>query len=56
MCHYSTVRQTLSEPDPFILHHRMAIKELVSDIVKRGMSKTQAIAWIREKDSRNDDA
>jgi hypothetical protein len=46
---YSAVRQTLSEPDPFILHHRMAIKELVRDIVKRGMSKTQAIAWIRER-------
>jgi len=46
---YSAVRQTLGEPDPFLLHHRSAIKELVRDVVKGCMSKTQAIAWIRER-------
>ncbi len=46
---YSAVRQTLGDPDPFLLHHRMAIKQLVRDVVTRGMSKTEAIAWIREQ-------
>jgi len=46
---YSAVRQTLGEPDPFLLRHRMAIKDLVSNVVTRGMSKTEAIAWIREQ-------
>jgi hypothetical protein len=46
---YSAVRQTLGEPDPFLLHHRTAIKELVRDVVTGGMSKTEAIAWIRER-------
>ncbi len=46
---YSAVRQTLGDPDPFLLHHRTAIKKLVSDVVTRGMSKTEAIAWIRER-------
>ena len=46
---YSAVRQTLGEPDPFLLRHRTAIKELVRDVVKGGMSKTEAVAWIRER-------
>jgi hypothetical protein len=46
---YSAVRQTLGEPDPFLLRHRTDIKELVSDVVKAGMSKVEAVAWIRER-------
>jgi hypothetical protein len=46
---YSAVRQTLGEPDPFLLRHRTVIKELVRRVVTEGMSKTEAIAWIRER-------
>jgi hypothetical protein len=46
---YSAVRQSLGEPDPFLLRHRREIKDLVRDVVTRGMSKTEAIAWIRER-------
>jgi len=46
---YSAVRQTLGEPDPFLLRHRTVIKELVRSVVTEGMSKTEAVAWIRER-------
>lgn len=46
---YSAVRQTLGDPDPFLLRHRTVIKELVGDVVRSGMTKTEAIAWIRKR-------
>ncbi len=46
---YSAVRQTLGDPDPFLLRHRAEIKVLVRGVVKERMSKTEAIAWIRKQ-------
>jgi len=44
---YSAVRQTLGDPDPFLLRHRTQVKTLVGTVVRSRMSKTEAIAWIR---------
>lgn len=46
---YSAVRQTLGDPDPFLLRHRIQIKALVGTVVRSSMSKTEAIAWIRSQ-------
>ena len=46
---YSAVRQTLGDPDPFVLRHRAKIKELVGGVVRGAMSKVAVIAWIRER-------
>jgi hypothetical protein len=46
---YSAVRQTLGDPDPFLLRHRAEIKALVRAVVRERMSKTEAIAWIRKQ-------
>jgi hypothetical protein len=46
---YSAVRQMLGAPDPFLLRYRGLLKEVVRDIVKEGMTKSQAIARIRER-------
>jgi len=43
------VRQTLGDPDPFLLRHRSEIKKLVRAVVSERMSKTEAIAWIRKQ-------
>ncbi|HAS82370.1 MAG TPA: cell filamentation protein Fic [Verrucomicrobia bacterium] len=43
---YSAVRQTLGDPDPFLLRHRTQIKTLVGTVVRSSMSKTEAIDWI----------
>ncbi len=46
---YSAVRQTLGEPDPFLLRHRTDIKDFVRAVVKAGLSKVDAVAWIRDR-------
>ncbi len=43
---YAAVRMSLGEPDPFKLTHRAAIRELVGDVVRRGMDKRAASAHI----------
>jgi len=49
---YAAIRQSLGEPDPFRLKHRAALREIVSDIVRRNMDKKSALArlseWMRE--------
>ncbi len=44
---YSAVRQSLGEPDPFRLRYRQAVAEVVGDIVRGGMDKKAATAWMR---------
>ena len=46
---YSAVRQSLGEPDPFRLHYRALIAELVAAVVRTGMDKKAAIALIRQR-------
>lgn len=39
---YAAVRQSLGEPDPFRLKHRAAMREVIGEIIRRGMDKREA--------------
>jgi hypothetical protein len=43
---YAAVRQTLGEPDPFRLRHRLALKAVVADVIKTRMNKKTAAKHI----------
>src|SRR5215813_497688 len=43
---YSAVRQSLGAPDPFRLHYRTLVAEIVAEIVGGGMDKKMAVAFI----------
>lgn len=44
---YSITRRELGDPDPFRIHYRALITEIVSKVVREYMNKTMAIASIR---------
>ena len=44
---YAAVRQSLGEPDPFRLRHRVALREVIGAVVQGRMDKKQAIAHIK---------
>ncbi len=46
---YSAVRQTIGEPDPFRLKHRVIIARTVTDIVRGKMNKTAANVYIKQQ-------
>lgn len=46
---YSSLRQSLGNPDPFRLKYRIQIKEFVAAAVKGGMDKRAAVSWITRK-------
>ncbi len=46
---YAAVRRSLGEPDPFRLRYRALIAEIVSTIIRRGMDRAAAIAFIRRE-------
>jgi len=46
---YSAVRQSLGEPDPFRLKYRTLIAEIVTEIVRGGMDKKTATAFIKQR-------
>lgn len=50
---YVAVRQSLGEPDPFRLRHRVHLREIVSAVVRGGMNRKQAVAqiaaWAKDK-------
>ena len=46
---YSTVRQSLGEPDPFRLRYRALIAEVVASVVRTGMDKKAATALARKR-------
>ena len=49
---YVAIRQSLGEPDPFRMRHRMSLREVVGAVVRGCMDKKQAAAhvgaWTRE--------
>lgn len=45
---YSAVRQSLGEPDPFRMRYRSEITETVAEVVRSGMDKKTASAYIRK--------
>ena len=44
---YSAVRSSLGEPDPFRLHHRALIFNVVNNVVMGVMSKKIAVSFIK---------
>lgn len=44
---YSAVHQSLGEPDPFRLQHRQQIAQAVAEVVRKEMSKLQAVGFIQ---------
>lgn len=45
---YSAVRQSLGEPDPFRLQYRPQITQAVTDVVRKKMSKLQAVSYVQQ--------
>ena len=45
---YTAVRQSLGEPDPFRLRHRMALREVVGTVVRGRMDNKRATAHVAE--------
>lgn len=43
---YAAVRQSLGEPDPFRLKHKDALRQIVTEVVRRQMDKKAAAAYI----------
>ncbi len=43
---YAAVRQSLGEPDPFRLHHRAALREVVGAVIRGRMDKKQASSHV----------
>ena len=46
---YAAVRQSIGEPDRFRLTHRQLLHDVVAEVVRGGMDKTDAIALIRRE-------
>lgn len=46
---YSTMRKSLGEPDPFRMQYRNELHQVIGEIVRHGMNKTEAIAAIRKR-------
>jgi hypothetical protein len=46
---YAAVRQVLGEPDAFRLHHRERLKEVVAGVVRSGLDKKDAAAFVRRE-------
>lgn len=45
---YSAVRQSLGEPDPFRLQYRPQITQAVGDVVRKTMTKLQAVSYVQQ--------
>lgn len=45
---YAAVRQSLGEPDPFLLKHRVGLRQIVNEIVRAQMDKKSALTRIAE--------
>ena len=43
---YAAVRQSLGDPDPFRMRHRMSLREVVGAVVRGCMDKKQAAAYV----------
>src|SRR6185503_18102958 len=46
---YAAVRQSLGEPDPFRLRYRSVMIEIVAEVVRSGMNKKDAAAFIKRR-------
>ncbi len=50
---YSAVQQSLGEPDPFRLRYRALVAEMIIEIVRGGMDKKTAAAFIQQRATQN---
>ena len=50
---YAAIRQTVGEPDPFRLHHRQALKQIIADVIRTKLGKRDAAAYIAQWTSDN---
>lgn len=46
---YAAVRQSMGEPDPFRLHYRDAIREVIAEVVRSAMPRKAGAAHVRSK-------
>lgn len=46
---YAAIRQSLGEPDPFRLRYRLALTEVVSEVVRKRLNKTEAVAFLKKR-------
>lgn len=46
---YAAIRQSLGEPDPFRLRYRLALTEVVAEVVRERMDKTEAVAFLKKR-------
>lgn len=46
---YAAIRQSLGEPDPFRLGYRLALTEVVSEVVRKRLNKTEAVAFLKKR-------
>jgi hypothetical protein len=53
---YAAVRQSLGEPDPFRLRHRVHLRAIVGAIIRGPMNRRQAVSRIAEWSKENIDA
>lgn len=53
---YAAVRQSLSEPDPFRLRHRDALRAVVAEVVRARMDRKTAVGHIAEWTAANIEA
>ncbi|MEP6644868.1 MAG: Fic family protein [Acidobacteriaceae bacterium] len=51
---YAAVRQSLGEPDPFRFKHKAALRQIVGEVVREGMDRKTAAAYISSWVENND--
>ena len=49
---YSVIRQTLGQPDPFRLRHRQLLIDVIGAVVRGGMDKKTAGAFVRKQSAK----
>src|ERR1700683_3716432 len=54
--HYTAVRQSLGEPDPFRFRYSSLLRQLVSEVVRGRVNRAAANAYIESFAERNVDA
>jgi hypothetical protein len=45
---YAAVRRSLGEPDPFRLRYRALVGQVVAEVVRRGLNKKEATAFVQQ--------
>lgn len=46
---YAAVRQSVGEPDPFRLRHRQALRDMIGEVVRRALGRTEAADYLKSQ-------